>query len=201
MLIWALIGLSYPLYNAFIPYLQASRGVQFGDGSTNRTYLYTLIIAVSGLPGAVLGGYLVEIPTLGRKGTLAVSTIVTGGLLLGSTKSTTSLQLLGWNCAFNFSSNVMYAVLYAYTPEVFPTKDRGTGNALTATSGRIGGIIAVSFCAAASDALILICSQPLVAMYADLRTSVPVYISGAMFVLSGLLSLMLPYETQGKASL
>jgi hypothetical protein len=36
----------------------------------------------------------------------------------------------------------MYAVLYAYTPEVFPTKDRGTGNALTATSNRIFGIMA-----------------------------------------------------------
>jgi hypothetical protein len=38
----------------------------------------------------------------------------------------------------------MYAVLYAYTPEIFPTKDRGTGNALTATANRIFGIMAVS---------------------------------------------------------
>lgn len=38
----------------------------------------------------------------------------------------------------------MYAVLYAYTPEVFLTKDRGTGNALAATANRIFGIMAVS---------------------------------------------------------
>jgi hypothetical protein len=41
-------------------------------------------------------------------------------------------------------SDAAYAVLYAYTPEIFPTKDRGTGNALTATANRIFGIMAVS---------------------------------------------------------
>jgi hypothetical protein len=39
----------------------------------------------------------------------------------------------------------MYAVLYAYTPEIFPTKDRGTGNALTATANRAFGIMGTSF--------------------------------------------------------
>jgi hypothetical protein len=39
----------------------------------------------------------------------------------------------------------MYAVLYAYTPEVFPTKDRGTGNALAATANRVFGIMAVKY--------------------------------------------------------
>ena len=38
----------------------------------------------------------------------------------------------------------MYAVLYAYTPEIFPTKDRGTGNALTATANRVFGIMGTS---------------------------------------------------------
>jgi len=38
----------------------------------------------------------------------------------------------------------MYAVLYAYTPEIFPTKDRGTGNALTATANRVFGIMGMS---------------------------------------------------------
>lgn len=39
-----------------------------------------------------------------------------------------------------------YAVLYSYTPEIFPTKDRGTGNALTASANRVFGIMAVSAC-------------------------------------------------------
>jgi MFS family permease len=143
MLVWAFIGLGYPLYNAFLPYIQATRGADFGDGSTYLTYRNSLIIAVLGIPGALLGGALVELPRFGRKGTLALSSILTGVFLYASTTAVTSNALLGWNCAFNFFSNIMYAVLYAYTPEIFPTKDRGTGNALTATANRVFGIMAV----------------------------------------------------------
>ncbi|KAM3084420.1 hypothetical protein ACMFMG_001475 [Clarireedia jacksonii] len=184
MLIWAFIGLGYPLYNAFLPYIQATRGAEFGDGSTYLTYRNSLIISVLGIPGALLGGLLVEIPRFGRKGTLALSTVATGAFLYASTTALNSTALLGWNCAFNFTSNVMYAVLYAYTPEIFPTKDRGTGNALTACSNRVFGIMA-----------------PIIAMFANLETSAPVYTSGALFIVAGLLVIILPFESQGKASL
>jgi hypothetical protein len=160
-IIWAFIGLGFPLYNAFLPYIQATRGVDYGDGSTYITYRNSLIIAVLGVPGCILGGVLVETPYIGRKGTLAASTVLTGVFLFCSTTALTSNSLLGWNCAYNFMSNIMYAVLYAYTPEIFPTKDRGTGNAITASANRVFGIMA-----------------PIVAMFADLQTSAPVYVSG-----------------------
>lgn len=117
-LIWAFIGLGFPLYNAFLPYIQATRGVDFGDSSTYLTYRNSLIIAVLGVPGCLLGGLLVETPRIGRKGTLAASAVLTGVFLFGSTTAHNSNSLLGWNCAYNFMSNIMYAVLYAYTPEV-----------------------------------------------------------------------------------
>lgn len=143
--VWAFIGLGYPLYNAFLPYIQATRGAEFGDGSTYLTYRNSLIIAVLGIPGALLGGFLVEVPRFGRKGTLSASAVLTGVFLYASTTALTSNALLGWNCAFNFFSNVMYAVLYSFTPEIFPTKDRGTGNAITATANRIFGVMAVGY--------------------------------------------------------
>lgn len=183
-LIWALIGLGYPLYNAFLPYIQATRGVDYGDGSTYITYRNSLIIAVLGVPGCILGGILVETPHVGRKGTLALSTVLTGVFLLCSTTALSSNSLLGWNCAYNFMSNIMYAVLYAYTPEIFATKDRGTGNAITASANRVFGIMA-----------------PIVAMFANLETSAPVYASGALFIAAGLLVLILPFESRGKASM
>ncbi|KAK3394609.1 membrane transporter [Podospora didyma] len=183
MVIWAFIGLGYPLYSAFLPYIQATRGADFGDGSTYLTYRNSLIIAVLGIPGALLGGVLVE-TRFGRKGTLSLFTILTGVLLYGSTTALNSQALLGWNCAYTFTSNVMYAVLYSFTPELFPTPERGTGNALTATSNRIFGIMA-----------------PAVAMFADLRSDAPVYTSGALFIASGLLVLLLPFESRGKAAL
>ncbi|KAI5923929.1 transporter [Camillea tinctor] len=184
MSIWGLIGLGYPLYNAYLPYIQATRGVDYGDGSTYITYRNSLIIAVLGVPGSIVGGLLVETPHFGRKGALSLSTALTGVFLYCSTTATNSSSLLGWNCAYNFTSNVMYAVLYAFTPELFPTKDRGTGNALTATSNRIFGIMA-----------------PIIAIYANLETAAPVYTSGALFIAAGLIVLTLPFESRGKASL
>ncbi|KAK8061429.1 MFS-type transporter PB1E7.08c [Apiospora phragmitis] len=166
MIVWAFLGLGYPLYNAFLPYLQATRGAEFGDGSTYITYRNSLIIAVVGVPGALLGGVLVELPRFGRKGTLGLSTMITGAFLYASTTAMTSSSLLGWNCAFNFSSNIMY------------------GNALTATANRVFGIMA-----------------PIVAMFGNLKTAVPVYVSGALFIAAGMVALTLPFESRGKASL
>lgn len=96
-----------------------------------------------------------ELPRFGRKGALSSSCVLTGVFLYCSTTALNSNALLGWNCAYNFTSNIMYAVLYAYTPEIFPTKDRGTGNAIAATANRIFGIMA-----------------PIVAMYANLQVCV-----------------------------
>ena len=78
----------------------------------------------------------------------------------------------------------MYGVLYAISPELFPTKDRGTGNALVAAANRMFGITA-----------------PIIALYVDLKTSAPIYVSASLFVVSSFIALLLPFETRGKASL
>lgn len=96
----------------------------------------------------------------------------------------------------------MYAVLYSFTPELFPTPQRGTGNALTATCNRVFGIMAVRFLlSTVGDCLRLIEKQPIVAMFANLETAAPVYTSGALFIAAGLLVLALPFESRGKAAL
>jgi hypothetical protein len=47
----------------------------------------------------------------------------------------------------------------------------------------------------------LIDRQPIIAMFANFETSSPVYTSGALFIVAGLLVVILPFEPQGKASL
>lgn len=152
ILIWGLIGLAFPLYNAFLPYFLATRGAETGDSSISTTYRNIVIIAVMGdfsiyrliigIPGALIGGFAAELPRIGRKGTMSIATVLTGVLLFCSTTARTSNALLGWNCGYNVTSNIMYGVLYGYTPEIFPTKDRGTGNGLAATANRIFGVMA-----------------------------------------------------------
>ncbi|SJL17550.1 related to 4-hydroxybenzoate transporter [Armillaria ostoyae] len=195
--LWALIGLAFPLcvflhfprINADILKLQLlfyphEAPISVMDPCTSRIEMQQTILSVIGVPGALLAGYLVELPLLGRRGTLAISTVLTGVFILASTTARTSDALLGWNCAYSFTSNVMYGVLYALTPELFPTKDRGTGNALAAAANRVFGVMA-----------------PIIALYADLTTSVPMFVSGALFLLAGVISLLLPFESRGKAAL
>ncbi|KAI0087699.1 MFS general substrate transporter [Irpex rosettiformis] len=195
--IWGIIGLASTLYNNFLPFLLASRGAKFGDSSYYITYRNQVILSILGIPGAFLAGWAVEQPYIGRRGTLAISSGnalfndpraiykgLTGVFLFASTTARTSDALLGWNCGYAFHSNIMYGVLYAISPELFPAKDRGTGNGLTATTTRVFGVLA-----------------PIIALYANLETAVPVYISGALIIFAGSLALALPYEPRGKASL
>ncbi|CAE7192270.1 unnamed protein product [Rhizoctonia solani] len=104
--VWAIIGLAVPLYNAFIPYYLSSRGAAYGDGSVYITYRNNVIIGLVALPAAPFGGWAVEIPRVGRKGTLSVFTILTGVFLFLSTTARTSNALLGWNCGYSFANNV-----------------------------------------------------------------------------------------------
>ena len=119
-----------------------------------------VILSVIGVPGALLAGYMIELPFLGRRGTLSISTrtfeyslfasallivtlnlVLTGVFILASTTARTSNALLGWNSAYSIMSNLMYGVLFALTPELFPTKDRATGNALVASANRVFGVM------------------------------------------------------------
>ena len=180
---WALIGLAFPLYNAFLPSYLEQRGLANEELSVTTTYRNTLIVAAMGFPGAIIAGILVELRT-GRKGVLFASLILTGIILFGSTTARDSDAYLAWNCFFSFFSNIMYGTLYAYTPEIFPTKIRGTSVGLAASASRVLGVFA-----------------PIIAIFADLTTSAPIFVSGALFLVSAVLVIFYPFEPHGKLSL
>ena len=77
---------------------------------------------------------------LQKTNVLTTFSVLTGVFLFAGTTAKSSNAFLGWNAGYTFTSNVMYGVLYAVSPELFPTKDRGTGNTLVALSNRIFGI-------------------------------------------------------------
>jgi len=109
--LWGTIGLASTLYNSFLPFLLMSRGAQFNDGSLYLTYRNQVILSVIGIPGAFLAGWSVELPYIGRKGTLGISSGLTGAFLFASTTARSSVQLLGWNCGYVFFSNVRIGFL------------------------------------------------------------------------------------------
>ncbi|KAJ5574294.1 uncharacterized protein N7459_008721 [Penicillium hispanicum] len=180
---WATIGMGYPLFNAFLPQYLGKSG-----GSTNSTYITYRNYAISsivGLPGSVLACYTVEIKYIGRKGTMAIATMITGVLLFCFTASTNANVQLACTCLEAFFQNIMYGVLYAYTPEVFPAPNRGTGTGISSCLNRIAGLCA-----------------PLVAIYAgDATPDAPIYASGALILAAFVAMTLLPIETRGKQTL
>ncbi|KAI9924744.1 hypothetical protein ASPWEDRAFT_511279 [Aspergillus wentii DTO 134E9] len=181
---WATIGMGYPLFNAFLPQYLKNAG---GDSATDNYTVYRnyAITSVVGVPGSILACYTVEIKYIGRKGTMAISSLITGVILFCFTASTDSdIQLL-CSCLEAFFQNIMYGVLYAYTPEVFPAPVRGTATGISSCLNRIAGLCA-----------------PLVAIYSSgADPNSPIYASGALILAAFVAMCLLPIETMGKQTL
>lgn len=181
---WASIGMGYPLFNAFLPQYIKHAG---GDHTTSTyiTYRNYAITSIVGVPGSILACYTVEIKYIGRKGTMALSTVITSILLFCFTaNSNQNIQLI-CTCLESFFQNIMYGVLYAYTPEVFPAPYRGTGTGICSCLNRIAGLCA-----------------PLVGIYAGAgNPNSPIYASGVLVLAAFVAMCLLPIETRGRASL
>lgn len=180
---WTLIGLAYPLYNVFLPYYLQSRGANAGDDSIYTTYRDYAIINVCSIFGPMIAGGLVEVRFLGRRYTMVIGALLTMIFLFAYTAVRTAAQNLAFNCVISICLNIYYGTLYAYTPEVLPSAHRGTGNAITVACNRIMNIVAA-----------------LIGTYADLTSSVPIYVCAAAFGGLAILSFLMPFESYGKTS-
>ena len=134
-LVWFLVNFSY--YGAFIwlPSLLYASGF-----SLVRSFGYTLLITLAQLPGYAVSALLVE--RWGRRRTLCtflLGSAVAAGLFAaasGTAMVLTAGMLLSF---FNLGA---WGALYAVTPELYPTRLRGTGSGWAAGVGRIASVIA-----------------------------------------------------------
>ena len=181
---WFVIGMVSPLYSTFLPYYLASRGKDVSGPTSNyivwRDYALN---QVAGLFGPIIAGILVETRFIGRRGTLAIGAAITTALQFGYTQISTPAQNLGVSCAISAASNIYYGTIYAYTPEILPSAHRATGYGLCVVLNRVGGIAGV-----------------LVASYANVQTTAPLFVCAGLFGLLIVLSLLLPFESRGKRS-
>ncbi|KAL1597482.1 hypothetical protein SLS59_007513 [Nothophoma quercina] len=181
---WTTVGMGYPLFNAFLPqYLANSGGDVTNDVAT--VYRNYAITAIVGVPGSIFACYTVDLKYIGRKGTMAFGTVVTGVFVFVFTISSDSDFQLAFTCLEAFFQNIMYGVLYAYTPEVFPAPIRGTGTGMSSFLNRLAGLCA-----------------PIVAIQAGASNpKAPIYASGGLFIAAFFSMLLLPIETRGKQTL
>ncbi|KAF2867080.1 membrane transporter [Massariosphaeria phaeospora] len=179
---WTLIGLAYPLYNVFLPSYLASRGAEFGQTSAYYTWRNYTLVNFSGIWGPVLAGYMCA-TRLGRKYTMVVGALVTMAFFFAYTQVRTEVQNIVFTCVVNFTLNIYYGTLYAYTPEVLPSAHRGTGNGIAIGWNRVMGILSA-----------------VIATVAGTGTAVPIYICAALYILMAGVAALFPFEPYGKRS-
>jgi MFS family permease len=194
---WATIGLGYPLFNAFLPqYLSHGGGTSGGSDSaatltseiTGDTYRSYVITSIAGVPGSLLAAYTVDMksPFLGRRGTLAISTLVSAVFLFLFVQLGTSpaLQLV-FSCVEAFAQNIMYGVLYAFTPEIFPAPVRGAGTGVASFLNRATGLLAPIIAATVPGD----------------GTTAPIYLSAGLILAAFGGMCLIPIETRGRQRL
>lgn len=172
---WFAISLGY--YGVFIwlPGIFVQRGFEF-----LRTYQNTFLLALAQLPGYFSAAYLVEY--WGRKWTLAVYLIFSGVFTYLFAVVSGLPLIVGAAMLMSFFTLGAWGVLYAYTPEIYPTEVRATGMGWASGMTRIAGAIAPSL----GGALL---SSSLVAALTLYAVS---------FVVGGLTVLFLGQETKGR---
>jgi putative MFS transporter len=136
--LWILwFAMAYSYYGIFI-WLPA---LLVGQGYPEvQSFRFTLYITLAQIPGYFAAAWLVE--RIGRKATLAPFMLLCAAAswFFGGARS--PRELLVWGCLVSFFNLGAWGVTYGYTPELYPTRLRGTGTGSAAAFGRIGGILA-----------------------------------------------------------
>jgi putative MFS transporter len=175
-LVWFCVNFSY--YGAFIwlPTILVASGF-----SLIRSFEYTLIITLAQLPGYAVSAWLIE--KWGRRRTLATFLVgsAASAVLFGLAGDVS--QVIAAGMLLSFFNLGAWGALYAVTPELYPTRMRGTGAGWAAGVGRVASILA-----------------PLaVPFLRDLGGTLTLFVVfAAFFVLAALSSFWLP-ERQGEA--
>src|SRR5690606_29092597 len=108
-----------------------------------KSVQYTVTISLAGIPGFIFASWIIE--KIGRKPTCVL-------LLLGSALSVYiyghvasvkgELHYLMMSGMFmQFCLFGMWSILYAYTPELYPTRIRATGAGFASSIGRLGSFV------------------------------------------------------------
>ncbi|MBD0274770.1 MAG: MFS transporter [Acetobacteraceae bacterium] len=100
---------------------------------------FVTLITLGGIPGFAAAAALLE--KIGRKPTTAAFLVLSAAAayLYGNAASEDALFAAGFTMQFFMFG--MWSCLYAYTPELYPTRARSTGAGFASAFGRIGAIL------------------------------------------------------------
>ncbi|MEV0598453.1 MFS transporter [Streptomyces sp. NPDC050315] len=142
---WFCLTFAYYGFFTMMPKLLADSGM-----TVVKSFSFVLYIYLAQIPGYFSAAWLSEY--IDRKRCIAL--YLSGATLaaLGMALSHSEGAVIGFGAALSLFMNGVYALLYTYTPETYPTEIRATGQGTASAFGRLGGIVApFAFTAAAAQ--------------------------------------------------
>ncbi|MGC8821059.1 MAG: MFS transporter [Fervidobacterium sp.] len=135
---WFTVSFVYYTLFSWAPKIFATQGI-----SATKSLWFTFFMMVAQLPGYLSAAYSIE--KIGRKKSMVVYTIGMGiSAILWAFVSST-FQLIFIALLLSFFTLGVWGLVYAYTPELYPTTMRGTGNGMAGVIARIAGILAPQY--------------------------------------------------------
>jgi len=133
-ILWFGVVLTYYGIFLWIPTLLVGRGL-----TQVRSNEFFFLSTLAQVPGYFSAAWLVE--RWGRKPTLVAYLAGTALSAVMFGNAGTGTDAFVWAALLSFFDLGVWGVVYAYTPELYPTAVRATGAGVAAAVGRIGGII------------------------------------------------------------
>jgi putative MFS transporter len=141
IMLWALWFFALLGYYGLTSWLGAL--LQQAGYAVTKSVMYTVYISLAGIPGFMFSAWLLE--KWGRKPTcvLMLAGSAAAAYVYGqvATAQAPVVQLIGAGLCMQFFLFGMWSVLYAYTPELYPTRSRGTGSGFASSVGRLGSLL------------------------------------------------------------
>lgn len=130
---WVFQTLGFYGFTSWVPVLLADHGFTLTQSLT-----FTAITTIGAVPGALLAWVISD--RYRRKAPLVAVAVVTAacGLAYGLTFNTAAILVFGFGVSFFIQT--FAALLYAYTPELYPTSLRNTGSGFAYGTGRLANI-------------------------------------------------------------
>ena len=141
LMLWALWLFALLGYYGLTTWLGAL--LQQAGYEVTKSVLYTVLISLAGIPGFIFSAWLLE--AWGRKPTCVLMLLgsALAAYFYGQAASTHApvSQLITAGLFMQFFLFGMWSVLYAYTPELYPTRSRATGAGFASSVGRVGSLV------------------------------------------------------------
>lgn len=133
-LLWFCVLLGYYSITTWMGKLLVDHGF-----SVQKSNNFVVIMAVFGLPGFYSAAWLVE--KIGRKACVVLYLIMSAGAAYFYGQAASNFELIWRGALMQFFFYGMWSALYAYTPELFPTRARATACGTASALGRLGGLL------------------------------------------------------------